>query len=474
MYKSYFGLREAPFAISPNPRYLYMSALHREALAHLLYGIRSDGCMILLTGEVGTGKTTLCRCLLEQLPEDTEVAVILNPRLSARELLRTVCEELSLLQGNSTGSIKTYVDALNAHLLQAHAADRTVAIIIDEAQNLAVDVLEQLRLLTNLETPTRKLLRILLLGQPELRDMLERPELSQVNQRITSRYHLTPLQSVDADKYIRHRLSVAGDNSGTIFTKKAIRHAISLTGGIPRLINILCDRALLGAYAINADQVDLKIMKRAGEEIFPKKYKKARRRAKTIAYAAASVVLLAIPLLVLAPDWLAPEQGSTPAVQTGPQDHPTETAPQLQPPEQQEPAAQDPSAHSPQQPPEQQLATGITDNAPEPPIGDNPPATMEQPAPASAGEQQETIPAEQITVVDPQSASPPPPDGESRFRESVNDDREMDKTSSAPQPTIPATEADSTTITIRVSTPLLVPRKAGPTPVKAAQELLAR
>lgn len=267
MYTQYFGLTEKPFAIAPNPRYLYMSELHREALAHLVYGLNSDGCIILLTGEVGTGKTTVCRCLLEQMPETTDIAIILNPRLSVSDLLKTICEELSIPVPPDSPSSNTLIDAINRHLIQAHARGRTTALVIDEAQNLEADVLEQLRLLTNLETDTQKLLRIILLGQPELRLMLAKPQMTQVSQRITSKYHLKPLQPEDVRVYIQHRLRVAGDEKGRLFSDKAVDHVIRLSKGIPRVINLLCDRALLGAYAERADHVSLQIMKKAGREI---------------------------------------------------------------------------------------------------------------------------------------------------------------------------------------------------------------
>ncbi len=267
MYTQYFGLTEKPFAIAPNPRYLYMSELHREALAHLIYGIQSDGCFILLTGDVGTGKTTVCRCLLELLPENTDIAIILNPRLTIRELLKTICEELAIPEGPDPPSSKNYVDAITHRLLQSHAQGRRTALVIDEAQNLAADVLEQLRLLTNLETDTQKLLQIILLGQPELRLRLSNSGMTQVGQRITSKYHLKPLGPDDVRNYIQHRLRVAGARAGRLFSDRAIDHVIKLSKGIPRVINLLCDRALLGAYAEGADHVSLKIMKKAGKEI---------------------------------------------------------------------------------------------------------------------------------------------------------------------------------------------------------------
>ncbi len=268
MYTHYFGLTEKPFAIAPNPRYLYMSELHREAMAHLLYGISSEGCIILLTGGVGTGKTTVCRCLLEQLPATTDIALILNPKLTIMDLFKTICEELKIPIPEESPTIKTYVDRLNIYLLDAHAKGRNTALIIDEAQNLDVEILEQLRLLTNLETNTNKLLQIVLIGQPELQHTLVDPKLSQINQRITTRYHLGPLQTADVDTYIQHRIAIAGGNSrNVLFSTKAIQYVAKFSKGIPRVINLLCDHALLGAYADNQDHVSLKIMKKAAREL---------------------------------------------------------------------------------------------------------------------------------------------------------------------------------------------------------------
>lgn len=269
MYSQYFGLTEKPFAIAPNPRYLYMSELHREALAHLLYGINSDGCFVLLSGNVGTGKTTICRCLLEQLPQRIDIALILNPMVSTRELLKSICEELGIKNIPQPDSTKTHIDELNRYLLQSHAKGRSTALIIDEAQNLDLEVLEQLRLLTNLETNTHKLLKIILIGQPELRNRLDQPELSQLNQRITSRYHLPALEPPDVKAYIDHRITVAGGGKQRLFSDGAVKHLIKISDGIPRVINLLCDRALLGAYSENEDHVSLRIMKKAGLEVFP-------------------------------------------------------------------------------------------------------------------------------------------------------------------------------------------------------------
>ena len=268
MYTRYFGLTEKPFAIAPNPRFLYMSELHREALAHLLYGINSEGCIILLTGGVGTGKTTVCRSLLEQLPDTTDVALVLNPKLTIIDLLRTICEELGIEISIEEPTNKDYIDGVNNYLLDAHGKGRNTAVIIDEAQNLDVDVLEQLRLLTNLETDTHKLLQVVLIGQPELRDILKIPALSQISQRITTRYHLHSLHREDVAAYIQHRIAVAGGDPRTLNIPENVARIIHRhSGGVPRLINTICDRALLGAYAENKAYIDAKIVKKAVKEV---------------------------------------------------------------------------------------------------------------------------------------------------------------------------------------------------------------
>ncbi len=266
MYNKYFGLEEAPFSIAPDPRYLYMSDQHREALAHLLYGIRSEGGFVLLTGEVGTGKTTICRCLLEQLPDQTDVAFIFNPRLTAQELLATVCDEFGIAYPQGRAGGKLLVDRLNAFLLENHARGRKAVLIIDEAQNLSCDVLEQLRLLTNLETNRCKLLQIILLGQPELQTVLETPHMRQLSQRIIARYHLNPLTLPDVSAYVSHRLSVAGLERD-LFSRTALRKIYRLSRGVPRVINILCDRALLGAYATGHRRITRQILCRAAREV---------------------------------------------------------------------------------------------------------------------------------------------------------------------------------------------------------------
>jgi general secretion pathway protein A len=265
MYTAYFGLREKPFTIAPDPRYLYMSVQHQEALAHLLYGLQSDGGFVLLTGEVGTGKTTVCRRLLGQIPEQADIAVIFNPKLTVMELLETICDELNIPRP-ANASIKTLVDQLNARLLETNAAGRKTVLIIDEAQSLAAEVLEQLRLLTNLETDDRKLLQIVLLGQPELRIILGRPEMRQLAQRITARYHLGPLNCEEVKAYVRHRLEVAGCDR-PIFPPATLRKIWRDSRGIPRLVNLICDRALLGAFTRNLDAVNRSVARQAAQEV---------------------------------------------------------------------------------------------------------------------------------------------------------------------------------------------------------------
>jgi general secretion pathway protein A len=272
MYTDYFGLTEEPFSIAANPRFLYMSARHREALAHLVYGIRSDSGFVLLTGEVGTGKTTVCRCLLGQLPENTDVAFILNPRVSVNELLNSICDELGIAYPPRAFSVKTFVDAINRHLLERHADGRNTVVIIDEAQNLSVDVLEQLRLLTNLETNERKLMRIILIGQPELEALLSRPELRQVQQRITARYHLKPLHRSEIGAYVVHRLAVAGRRE-PVFSAHVLNKLYRKTRGIPRLINVVCDRAMLGAYVKSRRKVSGPILEKAAKEVQGRSYR---------------------------------------------------------------------------------------------------------------------------------------------------------------------------------------------------------
>ncbi|MDH3265868.1 MAG: AAA family ATPase, partial [Gammaproteobacteria bacterium] len=267
MYSNFFGLNEKPFSITPDPRYLFLSERHGEALAHLVYGVTESGGFMQLTGEVGTGKTTLVRTLLlNRMPANADVAVVLNPQISAREFLIAICEELGVTVPDERNSIKALIDALNLYLLQAHAAGRRTILVVDEAQNLAPEVLEEVRLLTNLETAKQKLLQIILIGQPELRDLLARNDLRQLAQRITGRYHLEPLSRDETAQYIEHRLKVAGA-LGEVFDAPAKREVFRLSQGVPRLINVICDRALLGAYSSENRRVDRHMVRRAAAEV---------------------------------------------------------------------------------------------------------------------------------------------------------------------------------------------------------------
>jgi general secretion pathway protein A len=268
MYTSFFGLQEKPFAITPDPRYLYLSERHAEALAHLLYGINEAGGFIQLTGEVGTGKTTIIRSLLEQLPAHADVALILNPRVTPAEFLLTICEELRIpVPEPGRGSVKLLMDLIGRRLLDTHARGRRVVLIVDEAQNLSAHTLEQVRLLTNLETATTKLLQIILIGQPELRDLLARPELRQLAQRITARYHLNPLSAEETAGYVKHRMRVAGATAEA-FTPAALHEVHRLAGGVPRIINVICDRALLGAFTHEDHRVSAKLVREAATQVY--------------------------------------------------------------------------------------------------------------------------------------------------------------------------------------------------------------
>lgn len=294
MYTSFFGLNEKPFSITPDPRYLFMSERHGEALAHLVYGVTESGGFMQLTGEVGTGKTTLVRTLLlNRMPDNADVAVVLNPQLSAREFLVSICEELGIAVPEDRGSIKALIDALNHHLLNAHADGRRTILVVDEAQNLAPDVLEEVRLLTNLETAKQKLLQIVLIGQPELRELLARNDLRQLAQRITGRYHLEPLSRDETAAYIEHRLKVAGA-LGEVFDTGAKREVFRISQGVPRLINVICDRALLGAYSSETRRVSRRMIRRAAAEITGKREQiNWLRWAVPVFGAAAAIVIVA-------------------------------------------------------------------------------------------------------------------------------------------------------------------------------------
>ena len=298
MYYGHFGLHEAPFSIAVNPRYLYMSPRHRDALAHLLYGVGVGGGFALLTGEVGTGKTTINRCLLEQLPEGTDLAVVLNPALSAVELLATVCDEFGVGYPTGTDSLKTLTDALHHFLLANHQRQRRSVLLIDEAQHLDFAVLEQIRLLTNLETDAQKLLQIVLIGQPELGEKLARPELRQLNQRITARYNLQALSADETQAYIRHRLGVAGLAAGRdLFSASAVRLIHRLSEGIPRKINLLCDRALLGAYGQVRHEVTPALVKTAAKEVLGESGQTNRQKGTRLSHRLVMTAALAITVL---------------------------------------------------------------------------------------------------------------------------------------------------------------------------------
>jgi general secretion pathway protein A len=339
MYADFFGLKQSPFSIAPDPRYLFMSERHREALAHLLYGVQGGGGFVLLTGEIGTGKTTICRCFLEQTPENCRVAYIFNPKLTVVELLRTVCDEFGVQvshQGPGEVTAKDHIDPLNAFLLASHAAGQNTVLIIDEAQNLSADVLEQLRLLTNLETNTRKLLQIILIGQPELRRLLARPELEQLAQRVIARFHLDALDEAETRQYIQHRMDVAGLHGPLPFTRDALRRIHSLTAGVPRRINLLCDRALLGAYASGQHRVERAVVDKAATEVFDTLKRSAPTRSRRplasltlVATGAVSGALLVFAAMQVDknPVKLATEAGAPPSAAAPPQPAMADPAP---------------------------------------------------------------------------------------------------------------------------------------------------
>jgi general secretion pathway protein A len=281
VYLSYFGLSDKPFSIAPNPDYLFMSPRHREALAHLNFGLKESGGFVMLTGEVGTGKTTVSRKLLQDLSEDTQAALILNPSLSALELLATVCDELSVpydAQNNAqTNSLKMFSDKILNKLADNHANGINTVLIIDEAQHLLPEVLEQLRLLTNLETTREKLLKIVLIGQPELQQLLRRNELRQLAQRVTARYHLLPLTKAEVALYVAHRLQVA-KGSVRIFSPTALSTLFQISGGIPRVINLLCDRALTLAYTLQKVKISKSLVIAASYQVLGEDIVKQRQK----------------------------------------------------------------------------------------------------------------------------------------------------------------------------------------------------
>ena len=320
MYKSFFGLTEKPFAITPDPRYLYLSERHAEALAHLAYGVTEAGGFIQLTGEVGTGKTTVLRSLLQQLPAHCDVALILNPRVTSAEFLLCICDELHVqVPAAAAGSVKSLVDLLTHFLLDAHGRGRRVVLMVDEAQNLSPDVLEQVRLLTNLETATQKLLQIILIGQPELRAVLSKPELRQLAQRVTGRYHLEALRRPETSAYTRHRLRVAGA-TGELLAPGALRELHRLSGGVPRIINVIADRALLGAYTREEHRVTGELVRRAATEVYGRPVLAPWVRWTALAGSVAGVALLAFVVWQAVPVDESTKTSASPAVvaQTAP------------------------------------------------------------------------------------------------------------------------------------------------------------
>lgn len=328
MYHEFFGLKEPAFSIAVNPRYLFMSDQHREALAHLLYGIQNGG-FVMLTGEVGTGKTTIIRCLLEQLPENTDIAIILNPTANAPELLCTICDELGVSYISDELTVKNLTDALNEFLLDNHRKGRKTVLLIDEAQLLKVPVLEQIRLLTNLETTTEKLLQIMLVGQPELKKLLARPALRQLSQRITARFHLEALTPAETKAYIHHRLKVAGlPDHQRPFSDAIIKKIHEFSGGIPRLINVLCERLLLGAYAQNQHNIDKQIFASAAKEVAGtathQEEKVAAARTSWHALLVAVVAAVMVAVWFLLPDELS--TSSAPLANAEPVNEPTQSS----------------------------------------------------------------------------------------------------------------------------------------------------
>jgi len=269
MYREFFGITENPFSNTPDPKYLFMSPRHKEALAHLIYGVQGESGFVLLTGEVGTGKTTLCRYLSENLPSRVEMALCINPRLSEVELLASICDDFGITSAGPMGTVKNLTDSINNYLLDLYARGGRAVLIIDEAQNLRFEMLEQVRMLTNLETSHDKLLQIILIGQSELKDYLEQPRLRQLSQRVTARYHLDPMTAAESKEYIAYRVDVAGLDEKT-FSSGAINEICRQSRGIPRLVNSISERCLLGAYANDSTTVNRKLARKAATEVLGK------------------------------------------------------------------------------------------------------------------------------------------------------------------------------------------------------------
>jgi general secretion pathway protein A len=297
MYNAFFGFREKPFKLVPNPDYLYLSKSHEDALAHLTYAVDQGDGFVVIVGEVGTGKTTLCRNFLEQLDNQTESAYIFNPRLDSTQLMSSICNEFGI---KTTGQrdIKELLDKLNTYLIAMHRLDRKVVLLIDEAQGLSVESLEMVRLISNLETTRSKLLQIILVGQPELEQKLGSHQLRQLTQRISLNCQLRPLTVSETDGYIRHRVSIAATRPTEIFSSGACSQAFEYSGGVPRLINIICDRALLAAYSQNKPSVNSSLMQGVAAELDRRgrQVKPSKVSLRMFLLTAAIVLVLAIML----------------------------------------------------------------------------------------------------------------------------------------------------------------------------------
>ncbi|MFA5321712.1 MAG: AAA family ATPase [Smithella sp.] len=267
MYAAFFGLKENPFSLSPEPRYLFLSEQHRDALNCLIYGIKEKKGFVMISGGIGLGKTTICRSLLSSMDDSVETALIFNTSVSDLDLLETILGEYGIAVKNESKNKKHYIDALNDFLLKNFAAGKTAVLLIDEAQNLSHGVLEQIRMLSNLETETEKLIQIILIGQPELANNLMLPALRQLNERITVRYDMKPFSPPETGQYLQHRLKIAGGPGSVKFTRGALNLIYFFSEGIPRRINALCDRALLIAYTKNISKIDRKIIRLAVNDI---------------------------------------------------------------------------------------------------------------------------------------------------------------------------------------------------------------